>query len=257
MTMNRRLGIRWGIVVLVAGLTMSGCAVVWVPDPAVSVAEWRSPDVVFRGERASGLVALTIDDGPHPDTTPAILDVLDAHGAWATFFLLGENARQYPELVEEIRARGHEVANHLMRDERSSRLGREEFARQLAEVDSLLTMEGPRWFRPGSGWITGWMLEEAASQGYRCVLASAYVQDTKIRNAGLITWLLKQQTGPGDIVVLHEGNPQRTWAPEVLDELIGYWHDRGWAVGTVGDLVAHERASETENGAPLRRRRSN
>lgn len=239
--MNRRRWIRWGIGALAAGLLMSGCAMVWVPDPAVSIAAWRSPEVVFRGAYSSGFIALTIDDGPHPETTPQILDVLDAHGAWATFFLLGENARQYPELVDEIRARGHEVGNHLMRDERSVGEGLEVFRRDLAEADSLLAMEEPKWFRPGSGWYSGWMLEEAESQGYRCVLASAYVQDTKIRNPGVIIWLLKQQTRPGEIVVVHEGSPQRTWAPEVIDELIGHWHAQGWAVGTVGDLVGLQR----------------
>lgn len=218
-------------------LLISGCSMVWIPDPAVSIVEWYSPEVIFRGDRESGLIALTIDDGPHPDTTPAILDVLDAHGTWATFFLLGEKARKYPELVEEIRTRGHEVGNHLMRDEKSVSLGREQFAADLAEADSLLWIEGPKWFRPGSGWYAGWMLQVAEAQGYRCVLASVYVQDTKIRKPRLITWLLKQQTEPGDIVVVHGGSSDRDWAPEVLDGLIGYWHDRGWNVGTVGDLM--------------------
>jgi peptidoglycan/xylan/chitin deacetylase (PgdA/CDA1 family) len=235
--MKRRRLIRAGLAVTLAGLLMTGCAMVWLPDPAVSVAAWRSPDVIFRGARTSGFIALTIDDGPHPDTTPAILDVLDEHGAWATFFLLGENARQYPELVEEIRARGHEVGNHLMRDERSVAKGLEVFRRDLAEADSILEMEEPKWFRPGSGRYAGWMIDEAKAQGYRCVLASAHVQDVHLRHAGTITWLLMQQTGPGEIVVVHEGAPDRNWAPGVIDSLIDEWHSRGWQVGTVGDLM--------------------
>ena len=66
--MNRRRGIRWGVAVLLAGLAIAGCAVVWIPDPAVSVAQWHSPEVVFRGESTSGQIALTIDDGPDPDS---------------------------------------------------------------------------------------------------------------------------------------------------------------------------------------------
>ena len=235
--MNQRRLIRIALAVFAAVFLMTGCAVVWIPDPAVSVAEWHSPDVIFRGAKESGFIALTIDDGPHPDTTPEILDVLDQHGAWATFFLIGENAREYPELVEEIRARGHEVGNHLMRDERSVGTGVEAFRRDLAETDSILEMEAPKWFRPGRGWYAEWMIEEAAAQGYRCVLGSAHVQDTKIRNAGVISWLLRQQTGPGEIVVVHEGGSDRTWAPRVIDELITHWHSRGWQVGTVGDLM--------------------
>jgi peptidoglycan/xylan/chitin deacetylase (PgdA/CDA1 family) len=236
----KRRWARVAFLVLLSGVLMSGCALVWVPDPVVSIAESRSPDVIFRGAHETGFVALTIDDGPHPGTTPAILDVLDEHGAWATFFLLGENAAKYPDLVEEIRARGHEIGNHLMRDEKSVSLGREGFARDLAEADSVLRIEGAKFFRPGSGWYAGWMLEEAAEQGYRCVLASVYVQDTRLRQAALISWLIGQQTGPGDIVVVHEGRPERDWAPSVLDALIEEWHGKGWAVGTVGDLLALE-----------------
>ena len=161
--MARRRWFRLVVVAAIAGLLISGCSLVWLPDPAVSIAEWRSPDVIFRGANSSGFIALTIDDGPHPDTTPEVLDVLDRHGAWATFFLLGENAREYPELVEEIRARGHEVGNHLMRDERSVTKGLETFRRDLAQADSILQMEEPKWFRPGSGLYAEWMLEEALS----------------------------------------------------------------------------------------------
>jgi peptidoglycan/xylan/chitin deacetylase (PgdA/CDA1 family) len=235
--MNRRR-IRAGVSLLLAGVLIAGCAAVWIPDPLVGIAEMYRPDVVYRAPHSTGMIAVTIDDGPHPETTPEILDVLDRHGVWATFFLLGENARDYPELMESIRDRGHEIGNHLMRDEKSVSLGREVFARDLARADSILAIEGPKLFRPGSGWFAGWMLEEAQSQGYRCVLASAYVQDTKIRSASFVAWLLKNQTQAGDIVVLHEGRSDRTWAPEVLDELIPYWQSRGWRVGTVGDLLA-------------------
>ncbi|UPY37596.1 polysaccharide deacetylase family protein [Sediminicoccus sp. KRV36] len=63
---------------------------------------------------ASGHVALTFDDGPDPEVTPRILELLDRHGARATFFCIGENAARHPELVREIAARGHTIGNHTM-----------------------------------------------------------------------------------------------------------------------------------------------
>lgn len=57
-------------------------------------------------------VLITIDDGPDPQTTPAMLDLLDAHGGKAVFFLIGEKARRWPELVRQIQQRGHEIGNH-------------------------------------------------------------------------------------------------------------------------------------------------
>jgi peptidoglycan/xylan/chitin deacetylase (PgdA/CDA1 family) len=83
-------------------------------------------------------VALTIDDGPHPATTPELLRVLRSHSARATFFLIGERAQRHPDLVRRIATDGHELANHLMHDEPSIRLAATEFRRQLAQVHQLL-----------------------------------------------------------------------------------------------------------------------
>jgi peptidoglycan/xylan/chitin deacetylase (PgdA/CDA1 family) len=66
-------------------------------------------------------VALTIDDGPDPTTTPELLRVMRSHGARATFFLLGERAQRRPDLVRRVVADGHEVANHRMREEEPTR----------------------------------------------------------------------------------------------------------------------------------------
>lgn len=232
-----RRWIRIMIGALLAFMLFAVCVAVWLPGPLLSIAESRLPGAVFRGPRSSGLIALTIDDGPHPDTTMDLLATLERHEAQATFFLLGENVIAYPDLVDSIRIRGHEIGNHLMRDERSVTKGRDQFVRDLTMADSLLALSDPKWFRPGSGWTAGWMIEEATREGYTCILASAYVQDVKLRNGAVISQLLKWRVGPGDIVVLHEGDPSRTWAPRVLDQLIPYWRSKGWKVGTVGQLM--------------------
>ena len=72
------------------------------------------PQSILRRKYSSGEPALylTFDDGPHPDVTPRLLDLLDKYNAKASFFLIGVNAKQYPELVTEIAKRGHTVANH-------------------------------------------------------------------------------------------------------------------------------------------------
>lgn len=232
---SRRLRIT---LALVAVAFAAVWAWVWLPSPLITLAEKTHPRVIYRGDPRSAVVALTIDDGPDPRTTPAILEVLARHDAHATFFLLGDRVRAHPGLVERIRDGGHEIGNHLMYDEVTQRLGRARFEVELAAVDSLLGIEGPdKWFRPGSGLTDDWMIEAAARQGYRCVLASAYVQDARLRSPALVTRLLSGRARAGDIVVLHEG-PGRDWTPKVLEELIPRWQERGWEVGTVGRLVA-------------------
>src|SRR3954447_19035596 len=75
--------------------------------------------VLFAVRTTAPRVALTFDDGPHPELTPALVEVLERHGAGATFFLLGSRALQEPGLVAELVRRGHEVGNHLWNDRAS------------------------------------------------------------------------------------------------------------------------------------------
>src|SRR5690242_1650193 len=139
-TTGRRDGLRW---------TMAPTAPRWREAAARAAARLIPADVLWYVDTGAPAVGLTFDDGPSPHTTPELLDVLARHRAHATFFLIGERVRAYPELVAAISAAGHEIGNHLMRDEPSVRLPEQRFARELAEVTALLTPYGPvRWFRP-------------------------------------------------------------------------------------------------------------
>lgn len=210
----------------------------WPPRWVLSVASALNPDVLFYVESAEKRLALTIDDGPHPEVTPPLLDVLRRHGVRATFFLLGENARRYPELVERIREEGHELGNHLMRDRPSILLRGGSFVSELEEAEGILELdEDPRWFRPGSGWFTPWMLRNLDSRGYRCVLGSLYPHDTKLRWVPGIQWLLRRRAFPGAIIVLHDGERDRTRTFQVLEGLLPEWAEQGWKVGTLTELV--------------------
>ena len=167
MTLPRRratifLVVALSLLVLVLGLSL------WPPRFLISVVESRHPTVVFRGAPESGRIALTIDDGPHPATTPAILETLARHDVRATFFVLGGRAREHPELVDRLREGGHELANHMMVDRSSVFLSREAFARSLLRAEEAIGVaDSSRWMRPGSGWFRPSMVEACAARGYR------------------------------------------------------------------------------------------
>ena len=166
-------------------------------------------------------VALTVDDGPHPATTPELLRVLRRHGARATFFLIGERARAHPDLVGRIAADGHEVANHLMHDEPSIRLPAPEFRRQLTQVHELLVPFGEvMFFRPGSGWFTRRMLRDAAAQGYECALGTPLLLAADYRNPRNAGRILARRAHPGAVIVLHEGEESRAAVAAVADALL-------------------------------------
>jgi peptidoglycan/xylan/chitin deacetylase (PgdA/CDA1 family) len=215
----------------------------WWREPAARAASRLIPaDVLFYVDTAAPAFALTFDDGPSPDTTPGLLEVLARHRAHATFFLIGERARASPEIVAAIAAAGHEVANHLMRDERSVLMPDDQFRRDLAETTALLTPHGPvRWFRPGSGWFTPRMLRSAAEQNLRAVLGTLVACHHGGPGDDQIAGDVLAGIRPGSIVVLHEGLPRRRGVVQTTDEVLSALAGRGPAAVTVSELVLRQR----------------
>lgn len=208
-------------------------------EPAARAASRLIPaDVLWFVDTDAPVFALTFDDGPSPETTPGLLEVLARHRAHATFFLIGERVRAHPELVRAIADAGHEVANHLMRDERSALLPDHQFRRDLAEAGALLAPYGPvRWFRPGSGWFTPRMLRSAAQQDLRAVLGTLVAAHHGGPGDARIAPDLLAGIRPGSIVVLHEGTPVRRGVARSTDELLAALADRGPAAVTVSELA--------------------
>ncbi|GAA4876677.1 polysaccharide deacetylase family protein [Actinomycetospora straminea] len=193
--------------------------------------------VVFTVPTREPRFVLSLDDGPHPATTPALLDVLARHGAHATFFLLGERATTYPDLVARIAAEGHEIGNHTWRDEPTWRLAPASFRENLRATQRVLTAHGPvRWFRPGSGWPTHRHLAIAEEEGLRCVLGTAVA----VSGAGAGTATTARWLDPvvrrGVVVVLHEG-PQRTGVAGTVDGLLARTARRGLAAVALSELA--------------------
>jgi peptidoglycan-N-acetylglucosamine deacetylase len=144
--------------------------------------------------------------------------------------------------VEAITTAGHEIANHLMRDERSALVPDERFRRDLAEVNALLAPYGPvRWFRPGSGLFTPRMLRAAAQQDLRAVLGTLVAGHHGRPGDARIVGNLLAGIRPGSIVVLHEGTSQRRGVVQTTDELLAALGGRGLAAVTVSELLARKR----------------
>jgi peptidoglycan-N-acetylglucosamine deacetylase len=183
-------------------------------------------------------VALTFDDGPDPVTTPGLLAVLAAHRARGTFFVVGERGHRHPALLAAIVGAGHELGNHLGRDEPSVLLGRAEFDRQLAGVHELLTRYGPvRFWRPGSGWFTPSMLRSAAELDYRCALGSAGLIASRYPSPEALAARLARRCRPGAVIVLHEGPTGRDGVVPVVDQLLRELGRRGLSAVTLSELA--------------------
>jgi peptidoglycan/xylan/chitin deacetylase (PgdA/CDA1 family) len=226
------------ILVLLALVGWAITTLVRPPHWVVREVARRNPAVLFHVETAERAVALTIDDAPHPAVTPGVLDVLRRHGARATFFVIGVHAERYPELVEEIRAGGHELANHLYLDRPSARLDSGEFVRNLRRTDALIRPTGPvKWCRPGSGYINDRIVALMLENGYRPCLASVYPLDLRLP-AGWALRHFASNVRPGAILVLHDGGPARRRTVSLLERILPRLAERGYRVLTVSELVA-------------------
>lgn len=166
---------------------------------------------VFR--RVEGEDALlSIDDGPDPVDTPALLDLLDQHGKKAVFFVIGDKVRRYPELAREIVRRGHQIGNHTMTHPAGTMwcAGSVRTRREIAECSRAIeevTGVKPRWFRAPAGhrnWFTHPVLRE---QGLELVGWRKRAFDAVRRDVPWIVKRLTTEVRDGDIILLHEATP--------------------------------------------------
>jgi peptidoglycan/xylan/chitin deacetylase (PgdA/CDA1 family) len=167
---------------------------------------------------ARGEVALTIDDGPDPEVTPRVLDLLDAAGARASFFCIGRYARLHPALCREIVARGHRVENHG--DSHSpffatfgmSRIRADITAAQAALTD--ITGQTPVFFRPTAGLRNPLLDPVLAGLDLRLASWTRRPFDTRSGDPGTVLQRLTRGLAAGDILLLHDGHAARTPAGE-------------------------------------------
>jgi len=158
---------------------------------------------------ATGQAVLTFDDGPDasPGETPAILDALDAAGAKATFFLVGEQMAKSPELTAELLARGHEVGVHGQRHFRHDRVPAEE---SVADIEagyaalSAVTEMAPRFYRPPYGKLTPAGAQACRRLGLEVVYWSTWGLDWEPLPAERIARRVNRDLDDGAVVLLHD-----------------------------------------------------
>ena len=170
-----------------------------------TLARWREfPGLERLGEER---VALTFDDGPDPDGTPAILDALDAIGARATFFMVGEQVKAAPTLAREVANRGHDVGlhggTHVSQRDLEDWKVKDEMAYGLGTLE-VATGRRPTRFRPPYGVFSAAGYEACQALGLEPVYWSAWGMDWETISAERILDIVERDLAPGAIVVLHD-----------------------------------------------------
>ncbi len=189
---------------------------------------WLFPGAVFRlpdpkGERPR--VYITFDDGPIPEATPWVLDTLDRFGVKATFFMVGQNVERHPELLDEVRRRGHSVGNHTLHHIQGASATTIRYMRDAAEGASLT---GSALFRPPHGWLRPRQLM-ALKKHYRVIMYDLVTRDySRHMTAEDVVENVKKYARDGSIIVFHDSLKSIERLRTALPESLSWLRDQGY-----------------------------
>ena len=186
------------------------------PAPTTT-APVASPSVPDTPDDEGAVVYLTFDDGPHPDYTPRVLDVLARHGARATFFVLGSLVEAHPDIIDRIVAEGHTIANHTWNHEALGGLPRAAFDETVSRTQAVLADRATPCLRPPYASVDAYTSEWASSHGLSLMMWTVDPGDWRRPPAAEIADHIVQRAKAGAVVLLHDGGGNRTRTVEGLD----------------------------------------
>jgi len=202
--------------------------------------------IVSRGKPGAKGVALTFDDGPDPEVTPLLLDLLDLHSVSATFFVTGERAARHPSIIRDILSRGHTIGNHSYHHFPLLMLkGIRTLRREIESTQSCLAGFGilPLAFRPPAGITNPPLRRVLLEQGMYCVNYSCRAVDLGNRRIGRISETVLKAVSRGDIIALHDIAPRHA-GPERLiaefDALLRGLKEKGQEIVPLDRLIGRE-----------------
>jgi peptidoglycan/xylan/chitin deacetylase (PgdA/CDA1 family) len=226
-------------------------------DDEVADPRRGTQEIIWSVSTGVPMTALTFDDGPHPDLTPQILDVLDLYEVKATFMMMGYAVERHPDIVSEVVRRGHEIGNHTWRHKHVSKTSAETARREIEQGTSIIEdVAGVpvRLFRPPQGRLSEAVVRLVTELQQDIVLWSVTRGRKAWQTPEPVASYVVDSTGPGDIVDLHDGIGRGLFAPgsdlattlmdrrqvevDALPSIIEQLQQRGLHFGTVSALRA-------------------
>jgi len=213
------------------------------PEGADAPPPAGKPKITYSQCHVDGpFIAMTFDDGPHATNTPRLLDMLKQRGIKATFFVVGQCAAEYPDIMKRIVAEGHEIANHSWSHPLLSKMGEGGVTDQLQRTHDVIvqtTGVTPKIMRPPYGGFTKNQMAWANQKwDYKVILWDVDPLDWKVRNAESVKSKILAGTVNGSIILSHDIHKTTVDAmPETLDGLTA----RGFKFVTVSELIAMDK----------------
>ncbi|HYF35325.1 MAG TPA: polysaccharide deacetylase family protein [Prosthecobacter sp.] len=190
------------------------------------------------------VVAMTFDDGPHPSLTPQLLDILKERNIKCTFFVIGKNAKTYPNIIRRIIAEGHEIGNHTWTHPSLTSRSDSQIRTELKQSEEAIFAAAnyrPQLIRPPYGAINTRIKQLMFSEfGYSTIMWSVDPQDWRRPGASVVTSRLLSGAHPGAIMLAHDIHPGTITAmPAFFDQMLA----KGYQFVTVSQLLNLEKAN--------------
>lgn len=196
-----------------------------------AIMRWLYPQALWRMDPRQRSVYLTFDDGPLPETTPYILDTLARYGVHATFFMVGENAARYPQLLAAVRQQGHRTGNHTYNHISGCRHYASDYLANTDKAETILRTR--RLFRPPHGWMTPPQYHALLRATYTIVMWDLVTRDySNDLTPADIFGNVRRYTRPGSIVTFHDSLRSIDKLHTVLPQAIRWLQDQGYSFKT-------------------------
>ena len=186
--------------------------------------------VVWRKDPSKKVIYLTFDDGPVPEVTPLVLDLLDEHNIKATFFCVGENVQKHPDTFAQVMSRGHKVGNHTFNHLKGFSVTDEEY---YGNIDKAAELIDSKLFRPPYGRVTGKQMKKLRDR-YAIIMWDVITHDyNKSLSPETIMRTIKRYSRNGSLVVFHDSIKAKENVLAVLPLAIEYWKSKGYTFGVL------------------------
>ncbi len=196
-----------------------------------SIGSFFLPQLTWQREVASKEVFLTFDDGPHPEITPWVIKELEKVNAKATFFVVGENAKKYFSLIDELQKSGHRVGNHTFRHTKGWRVSSQMYLDDIADCEDYLTNN--TLFRPPYGRINFGAIP-TIKKNYEIVMWDVLTKDYLPRlNVKRALRRIKKETKPGSIIVFHDSGKAKKNLEAMLPEYLLFLKEEGYKMAAL------------------------
>ena len=184
--------------------------------------------VVFRGDTSRKVVYLTFDDGPIPEVTPALLDILREAGVKATFFMVADNVRKYPDLAARVVAEGHRVGNHTFNHLRGTQYSTAEYMANVAKAAEILPKTN--LFRPPYGRLRAAQKRALREQGYKIVLWDVLTHDYDAAySTERLVEIVRKYVRKGSIINFHDSVKSNERMLAAIPQVIDYLKNEGYS----------------------------